>query len=113
MSYAGITKGLTAIAATMAIAAKRDGVGDALAAELRKSQPQLFNSFSKTVPGMLGKAWRWAPEMEQIRDFVGENPQSGAAYEAFARFYQQVAEDTDLQTMLRGFYEAPNPDRRS
>ena len=113
LSYAGINKGLIAIAATMAIAAARHGVGDALAAELRESLPHLADSFSRGVPGMLSKAWRWGPEMEEIRDFIGTNAQSGAAYEAFARFYDQVAGDTDLQTMLRVFYDAPESDKRS
>ncbi|WP_253713756.1 hypothetical protein [Bradyrhizobium sp. WD16] len=42
LSYAGITKGLVAIAATMVLAAERAGAGPALRAELAASQPQLL-----------------------------------------------------------------------
>ena len=41
MSYGGITKGITAVAAAMFIAAKRGGSADALFRELKESQPQL------------------------------------------------------------------------
>ena len=42
MSYAGITKGLTAIGASMILAAHRAGVSDALRAELSASQANLL-----------------------------------------------------------------------
>lgn len=41
MSYAGITKGLTALGSAMALAAMRNGAGDALLSELAASQPAL------------------------------------------------------------------------
>ena len=42
MSYAGITKGFTALGAAMMLAASRAGTAEALKAELSASQPALF-----------------------------------------------------------------------
>src|SRR5438552_17566883 len=42
MSYAGITKGTTAIAAAMLLGAARFGCGEALIAELSSSQPEML-----------------------------------------------------------------------
>jgi L-threonate 2-dehydrogenase len=42
MSYAGITKGLTALGAAMMLGATRAGVAEALHAELAASQPALL-----------------------------------------------------------------------
>ena len=110
MSYAGITKGLIALAATMALAAERAGVSEALKAELRKSQPNLAESFSKSLPDMLGKARRWVPEMNEIAGFIDAvRPESGA-YRAFAALYGNIA-DADAATLalLRDFYVADRP----
>ena len=67
MSYAGITKGLVAIAAAMMLAATRAGAADALRAELAASQPALSAWFARMVPSMYGKAYRWAGEMRGDR----------------------------------------------
>jgi len=110
MSYAGITKGLIALAATMALAAERAGVAEVLKAELRKSQPNLAGSFSRSVPDMLGKARRWVPEMNEIAGFVdAARPESGA-YRAFAALYGDIADaDAATLTLLRDFYATDGP----
>jgi hypothetical protein len=110
MSYAGITKGLIALATTMALAAERAGVADALKAELKKSQPNLATSFSRSVPDMLGKARRWVPEMREIAGFVGAAYPESAAYPAFAALYGNIA-DADAVTLalLRDFYRTDSP----
>ena len=51
MSYAGITKGLTGLAAAMMLAATRFGAAPSLAAELADSQPELLTWFKRQVPG--------------------------------------------------------------
>jgi 3-hydroxyisobutyrate dehydrogenase-like beta-hydroxyacid dehydrogenase len=107
MSYAGITKGLIALATTMALGAERAGVAEALTAELRKSQPNLAASFAKSVPDMLGKARRWVPEMNEIAHFLDEARPEAGAYRAFAGLYAGIA-DADAATLalLRDFYTA-------
>ena len=66
MSYAGITKGLTALASVMILAATRAGTADALRRELGDSQPMLLAWFERQIPSMFGKAYRWVAEMEEI-----------------------------------------------
>ncbi|MEJ2433534.1 MAG: DUF1932 domain-containing protein, partial [Pseudolabrys sp.] len=63
MSYAGITKGFTALGATMMLAASRGGAGEALHAELAESQPALLGWLSRQVPRMYPKAYRWVAEL--------------------------------------------------
>jgi hypothetical protein len=110
MSYAGITKGLIALAATMALAASRAGVAEAFQAELKKSQPNLAAGFSKSVPDMLGKAQRWVPEMEELATFLGGDRPEAGAYEAFAEFYAAIAAaDNATLAQLRDFYGTSAP----
>jgi len=95
MSYGGITKGITAIAAAMFIAATRGGSADALFAELKDSQPQLLAWFARQIPNMYPKAYRWVAEMEEVSGFAGETPASKAMYAAVAQFYEHIARDFD------------------
>jgi 3-hydroxyisobutyrate dehydrogenase-like beta-hydroxyacid dehydrogenase len=91
MSYAGITKGSTAIAAAMLLGAARFGCGEALVAELSSSQPDLLKRMRGSIPGMYDKAYRWVAEMEEISDFLGDNPPSRDIYAAVARLYDYLA----------------------
>ena len=93
MSYGGITKGITAIAAAMFIAADRGGSADALFRELKESQPQLLAWFSRQITFMYPKAYRWVAEMEEVSDFAGENAASKDMYAAIAQFYEHLARD--------------------
>src|ERR1700687_5442362 len=91
MSYAGITKGTTAIAAAMLLGAARFGCGEALIAELSKSQPEMLKRMRASIPGMYDKAYRWVGEMEEISDFLGANPPSRDIYAAIAQLYEFLA----------------------
>jgi 3-hydroxyisobutyrate dehydrogenase-like beta-hydroxyacid dehydrogenase len=93
MSYGGITKGITAIAAAMFIAADRGGSADALFRELKESQPQLLAWFSRQLPNMYSKAYRWVAEMEEVSDFAGDNAAAKDMYAAVAQFYEYLAQD--------------------
>ncbi len=66
MSYAAITKGLTALATEALTAARLGGVAEALTAELAASQPDLAAWFARAVPAMSPKAYRWVAEMHEI-----------------------------------------------
>jgi 3-hydroxyisobutyrate dehydrogenase-like beta-hydroxyacid dehydrogenase len=92
MSYAGISKGLTAIASAMALGAERAGAREALFAELAESQPALLAQMRRSVPGMLDKAYRWVAEMEEISAFLEGMP-FAPAYLAAARHYEVIAAD--------------------
>jgi 3-hydroxyisobutyrate dehydrogenase-like beta-hydroxyacid dehydrogenase len=95
MSYAGITKGFTALGAAMMLAASRAGTAEDLRAELSASQPALFGWLTRQVPGMYSKAYRWVAEMEEIAQFVGEDPAARNFYEGAARLYERLAADFD------------------
>jgi L-threonate 2-dehydrogenase len=91
MSYAGITKGTTAIAAAMLLGAARFGCAEALIAELSDSQPQMLARMRNGIPGMYDKAYRWVAEMEEISDFLEKTPPSRDMYAAIARLYDYLA----------------------
>jgi hypothetical protein len=93
MSYAGITKGLTALGATMMLAATRGGSGEALRAELADSQRELLTYFERAVPGMYGKAYRWVAELYEIAAFVGSDRPESEMLSAAARLYENIAAD--------------------
>jgi putative dehydrogenase len=92
MSYAGITKGLTALGTAMMLAATRAGVAEALAGELAASQPALLKTFKRSVPGMFPKAYRWVAEMEEIAAFSGD-PATAALYHGIAGLYRRLTND--------------------
>ena len=93
MSYAGITKGLTGLAAAMILAASRDGAAPALHAELAESQPQLLARFGKGLPDMYAKAYRWVAEMREIAGFLGPDDPARLIYEGMAGLYERLAAD--------------------
>jgi len=93
MSYAGITKGFTALGAAMMLAATRAGTADALIAEMAVSQPALLNWLTGQMPKMHSKAYRWVAEMEEIAAFVGADRPGAGFYETAARLYEGIAGD--------------------
>lgn len=95
MSYAGITKGFTALGAAMMLAATRAGTAEALKAEMAISQPALLGWLTRQMPRMHSKAYRWVAEMEEIAAFVGADPAGAQFYQAAARLYERIAADHD------------------
>ena len=93
MSYAGITKGFTALGATMMLAATRGGTAEALIAEMKISQPALLQWLTAQMPKMHSKAYRWVAEMEEIAGFVGADQTGDGFYQSAALLYQRVATD--------------------
>jgi len=106
MSYAGITKGLTALGSAMSLAAMRNGAGDALFAELAQSQPALAAWLAGNVPRMPPKAYRWVAEMEEIAQFIGEEFAEHRIYEGAAGLYARLAEDKEATDALERFFNA-------
>ena len=91
MSYAGITKGITALGSAMMLGAARFGCAEALVAEVSSSQPQIFKYLSASIPRMYDKAYRWVAEMEEISDFHGSAKPAADIYAAIARHYEFLA----------------------
>jgi len=91
LSYAGITKGCTAIGSAMMLGATRHGTAGALLRELSESQPLLLNWMRGFVSRMPPKAYRWVAEMEEIAQFQADDPAARDIYLGIARFYEQIA----------------------
>ena len=91
LSYAGITKGCTAIGSAMMLGATRGGTAGALLQELSESQPMLLNWMRGFVTRMPPKAYRWVAEMEEIAKFQEDDKAAEAMYLGIARFYEQIA----------------------
>jgi L-threonate 2-dehydrogenase len=95
MSYAGITKGFTAVAVAMVLGATQAGSAPALYEELKASQPQLLAWLTRQVPRMYPKAYRWIAEMEEISHFLQERDRGDTPgadmYAAVARLYAEIA----------------------
>ena len=93
LSYAGITKGFTALGTMMLLAATRAGTAGPLHAELAQSQPQLLGWLTRQAPRMPDKAYRWVAEMEEIATFTEADPAAAALFTAAASLYQRIAGD--------------------
>jgi len=91
MSYAGITKGVTAIGAALLLGASRAGCAAELKQEMAESQPQLLQRFSRQVPLAFPKAYRWVAEMEEIAAFLHEDAAAREMFLGIARLYERIA----------------------
>ncbi|MGO8866494.1 MAG: DUF1932 domain-containing protein [Alphaproteobacteria bacterium] len=92
LSYASLTKGLTALGAVMMLGAGRAGVAAALSGELDASQPALKSWLERQVPRMYPKAYRWVAEMEEIAAYLEADPAGAEIYRGAARLYERLAE---------------------
>src|SRR3954453_20451375 len=91
MSYAGITKGITALGSAMMLGAARFGCAEALLAELKTSQPDIHKYLSASIPRMYDKAYRWVAEMEEISGFHGAYKPGADISAAIPRHYEALA----------------------
>jgi len=91
MSYAGITKGLTALGTAMLLGAAANGSAAGLLAELEESQPNLLAYLRRSLPDMYGKAYRWVAEMREVAGFLGEEAPANQIYEGMAKLYETIA----------------------
>jgi putative dehydrogenase len=106
MSYAGITKGFTALGAAMLLAAAREGAGEALHTELAESQGALLGWLTRQVPIMYPKAYRWVAELDEVAAFVGTDRPEHEMLSAAARLYERLAADVDGDNKETGALDA-------
>jgi L-threonate 2-dehydrogenase len=107
MSYAAITKGLTALGTASILGATRAGAAEALHRELSESQPMLLAWLARSVPDMFPKAYRFVGEMEEISSFMGSDG-AREIYAGIAGLYREVAadkegENRDIDALARFF----------
>lgn len=93
MVYAGIAKGLTALASAMLLAAERSGAAEGLRAEMGESLPDVLARVSRSIPDMYPKAYRWVAEMHEIADFLGPDDPAAGFFRAAADLYAGIAAD--------------------
>jgi putative dehydrogenase len=93
LSFAGINKGIAAVATVMVLAASREGAAAGLRQALAEQLPQLLEALSRQVPAMIPKAYRWGFEMQQIAEFVGEDSAAKQIFMAASSLYERVARD--------------------
>ena len=91
MAYAGLTKGLQALAAGILCGANDAKVLDALSAEVRQSLPGLFVFLSAALPRMPRKAGRWEHEMLEIATFLQRDDGVATMFIGAAKTYRDVA----------------------
>jgi L-threonate 2-dehydrogenase len=91
LCYAGLTKGFIALAQAMVGAAVCEGLAESLFGELARTQPDMLARFEHSVPGTFSKAYRWVAEMEQIAEFLGDEPDGAGIYRGAARLYERIA----------------------
>jgi 3-hydroxyisobutyrate dehydrogenase-like beta-hydroxyacid dehydrogenase len=103
LAYSGVTKAYQALALGMIAGAAENDVLDAFWDEMHFSKPYLLEYFQREFPMMLPKAHRWAPEMDEIADFVSATPANGMPRSA-AEVYRTVAAEpaSEATNHIRG-----------
>ncbi|HEY7655931.1 MAG TPA: DUF1932 domain-containing protein [Burkholderiales bacterium] len=91
MCYAAMTKGTTALAVELLVAARKLGVEQALEKELRESRNDVFEWQMKNIAVMPPKAYRWVPEMQEIAKTFGELGLTRRIFEGATDIYAMVA----------------------
>jgi 3-hydroxyisobutyrate dehydrogenase-like beta-hydroxyacid dehydrogenase len=91
MCYAAMTKGTTALATELLVAARRLGVEQALEKELRESRSDVFDWQVRNIASMPPKAYRWVPEMQEIAKTFGELGMTRRIFEGATDIYAMVA----------------------
>jgi len=91
MCYAAMTKGTTALAVELLMAARKLGVEQALEKELRESRSDVLDWQVKNIAAMPPKAYRWVPEMQEIAKTFGELGLTRRIFEGATDMYALVA----------------------
>jgi len=108
MCYAGINKGMAALAAAMILAAARSEATAALYQEMSESLPELLTSLSRQIPDMLPKAYRWVAEMREIAAFNAEATPAHDVFVGFSELFDSIARDVCADrrdsAVLTGFF---------
>ncbi|BAY34513.1 6-phosphogluconate dehydrogenase NAD-binding protein [Nostoc carneum NIES-2107] len=92
MSYAALTKGLTAIGTELLIAAHRLNLDKELWDEVATSQPELAKILTRSLPSMTPKAHRWIGEMEEIAETFEALELTELIFQGAADVYRLVKE---------------------
>jgi 3-hydroxyisobutyrate dehydrogenase-like beta-hydroxyacid dehydrogenase len=117
--FASYTKGSTALLAAIRALAVREGVGEALLEEWKRSMPGLADRSEAGARSTAPKAWRFVGEMEEIASaFAAAGLPDGfhlAAAELYRRLavYKDAPEPPQLEEVIRVLLSAPGSDEPS
>ncbi|MBD0338350.1 MAG: NAD(P)-dependent oxidoreductase [Thermoleophilia bacterium] len=89
LCYAAWTKGSAALLLTVAEAAERLGLGEALRAEWERSQPGLAEQLASAARAADAKGWRWVAEMREIESTLLAAGLPGGYHGAAAETFEQ------------------------
>ncbi len=93
LCFAGINKGLTAMAAAMILAAARADAQHGLRQEIEENWPSLWGLINRRVLDMPSKAHRWVGEMREIAEFAAEDAATRAIFHALSDLFDRLAQD--------------------
>jgi 3-hydroxyisobutyrate dehydrogenase-like beta-hydroxyacid dehydrogenase len=94
MSFAGFQKAARTLAAVSYALADRHGVADLLSAEAQR-MPSDFLSNPGAFSGVAARAWRWAPEMEEVAETLRTSGLPPQLAESAAEVMQRWERDKD------------------
>lgn len=97
MCYAARTKGTVALWCAILAGAEQLGVRAALQQHWERHEPALAREVSAAVIEVADKAWRFAPEMEEITQTLTQIGLPGGFHEAAAEIYRRLAPLNDAQ----------------
>jgi len=115
MAFASFNKSARALAAVSHALAASHGVGDELALEARSLTSGILADMDY-LPGLAARAWRWAPEMEEIALTLRTAGLPPALAEATATVLRHWTPDKDrfdlpLEEVLAHLHTADGPER--
>lgn len=100
LSFAALTKGLTALSILSFSTAENESLLPELLRHLEEYSPSIAGAAKRGVTGMPPKAYRWVEEMRGIGEAMdGQGHWDGLGrnvYGSFAEIYRGIAEDTVL-----------------
>ena len=108
MGYAGYTKGLAALVLNIHAFADAEGIAVPLLTEFIESQPAFEPVSTRARGAVVGKAWRFAAEMDEIAASYEANQLPGEFWSAAAEIYRRLDEfrDADPAPPLKVLLEA-------
>lgn len=115
MCFAGWTKGTSALLLAIRAVAAAEGVTEDLLAEWETSMPELIGRSDHTAPAVGPKAWRFAPEMEEIAATFADAGLPDGFHLAAAEVYERLAEfkdadpGPDLAALINALRSAGSP----
>jgi 3-hydroxyisobutyrate dehydrogenase-like beta-hydroxyacid dehydrogenase len=93
MAYAAWTKGSAALLLSALESARRNGVGEALQSEWRRSLPELDARTQRAADSAAAKGWRWVGEMHEIAATFASVGLPSGFHEAAAEMFDRAARD--------------------